>query len=164
MQHTSYQGHFDASRMQIGIVVSRFNSVVTQKLLEGAIDCLVRHNHPQEDIHVLWVPGAFELALGAKKMIDAHNLDAVICLGAVIRGATDHYDYVCSQAASGISNVSLEAGIPVMFGLLTTNTVEEAMDRAGLKCGNKGFDVTQAAIEMVNALKLLKVSVESFSQ
>lgn len=150
-----YEGKLVAEAMRIGIVVSRFNEFITGKLLAGAIDGLHRENVDDEDIHVAWVPGAFEIPLVASKMAKSNKYDAIICLGAVIRGSTNHYDYVCNEVSKGIAHVSLETGIPVMFGILTTDTLEQAIERAGSKVGNKGFECALGAIEMVNVLKNL---------
>ena len=139
--------------IKIGIVAARFNEFITSKLLSGAVDGLIRHDVKEENIHVAWVPGAFEIPLIASKMASSGNYDAVICLGAVIRGATTHYDYVCSEVSKGIAQVSLASGIPVMFGVLTTENIEQAIERAGTKSGNKGYDCALSAIEMVNLMK-----------
>ena len=150
-----FEGRLVSENIKIGIVASRFNEFITSKLLSGAMDGLLRHDVKEEDIHVAWVPGAFEIPLIASKMAKSGKYDAVICLGAVIRGATSHYDYVCNEVAKGIAMVSLESGVPVMFGILTTENIEQAIERAGTKAGNKGFDVATAAIEMVNLIKEL---------
>ncbi len=139
--------------MKIGIVAARFNEFITSKLLGGAQDALVRHGVNDEDIDVAWVPGAFEIPVVAKKMALSGKYDAVLCLGAVIKGSTDHYQYVCSEVTKGIAMVSLETGLPVMFGVLTTDNIEQAIERAGTKAGNKGFDVACSAIEMVNLMR-----------
>ena len=152
----TYEGKLVSQNIKVGIVVARFNEFITSKLLGGAIDGLKRENVREEDIEVAWVPGAFEIPLIAKKMADSKKYDAVICLGAVIRGATSHYDYVCAEVSKGIAQVSLNAGIPVMFGILTTDTIEQAVERAGTKAGNKGFECAQGAIEMVNLINELK--------
>ena len=141
--------------MKVGIVASRFNSFIVSKLLDGAVDGLVRHGVDESNISVVWVPGAFEIPLAAKKMAASEKYDAVIALGAVIRGSTTHYDYVCSEVSKGIANVSLESGKPVLFGVITTENIEQAIERAGSKAGNKGYDCALAAIEMVNALDLI---------
>lgn len=148
-----YEGKLVSEGVKVGIVVARFNEFITSKLLGGAIDGLKRENVNEEDIEVAWVPGAFEIPLIAKKMAECGKYDAVICLGAVIRGATSHYDYVCSEVSKGIAQVSLNAGVPVMFGVLTTDTIEQAVERAGTKAGNKGFECAQGAIEMVNLIR-----------
>ena len=137
-------------------LVARFNEFITSKLLGGAIDGLKRENVKEDDIDVAWVPGAFEIPLIAKKMAESKKYDAVICLGAVIRGATSHYDYVCAEVSKGVAQVSMNADIPVMFGILTTDTIEQAVERAGTKAGNKGFECAQGAIEMVNLIREMK--------
>ncbi len=150
-----YEGNFVANGndIKIGIVASRFNEFITTKLLEGALDALRRHDVPDGNIEVAWVPGAFEIPVIASKMAKSGRYDAVICLGAVIRGSTSHYDYVCSEVSKGIASVSLKNDIPVMFGVLTTDTIEQAIERAGAKAGNKGFDCATGAIEMVNLIR-----------
>lgn len=150
---TVFEGKIVSSGIKIGIVASRFNEFITSKLLSGAIDALVRHDVDQSDIDVAWVPGAFEIPLIAKKMADSGRYDAIICLGAVIRGATSHYDLVCAEASKGIAHTSLESGIPIIFGIVTTDTIEQAIERAGTKAGNKGSDSAEAAIEMVNLIR-----------
>lgn len=152
-----YEGKLAAEHIRVGIVAARFNEFITSKLLSGAIDCLKRENVSEEDIETAWVPGAFEIPLAASKMAESKKYDAVICLGAVIRGSTSHYDYVCSEVSKGIAQVSLASGIPVMFGVLTTDNIEQAIERAGTKAGNKGFECAQGAIEMVNLLRSLEV-------
>ena len=147
------EGKVVASGIKIGIVAARFNEFITNKLVSGAIDGLVRHDVDENDIDVAWVPGAFEIPLIARKMADTGRYDAVICVGAVIRGSTSHYDYVCNEVSKGIASVSLKAGIPVMFGVLTTDTIEQAIERAGTKAGNKGYDCALSAIEMINLIK-----------
>jgi 6,7-dimethyl-8-ribityllumazine synthase len=147
------EGVLQAQGFKIGIVVSRFNSFITEKLLSGCIDMLTRHGVNQADIHVIWVPGAFEIPLVAKKVAKKGKVDAVICLGAVIRGNTPHFDYVASEVSKGVAQVSLEAEIPVIFGVVTTDTIEQAVERAGTKAGNKGSDAALTTIEMVNLLK-----------
>ena len=149
----TFEGNLIAKEIKIGIVVSRFNEFITSKLLSGAMDGLVRHDVQEKDIHVAWVPGAFEIPLIASKMAKSGKYDAVICLGAVIRGATSHYDYVCNEVSKGIAAVSLESGVPVMFGILTTENIEQAIERAGTKSGNKGYDCALGAIEMVNLIR-----------
>ncbi|MCI5863098.1 MAG: 6,7-dimethyl-8-ribityllumazine synthase [Lachnospiraceae bacterium] len=136
--------------MKVGIVMSRFNEVIVTKLLGGAIDGLTRHGVDENNITGAWVPGAFELPLAAKRMAESGKYDAVIALGAVIRGSTTHYDYVCNEVSKGIAHVALETGVPVMFGVLTTENIEQAVERAGSKVGNKGYDCAVGAIEMVN--------------
>ena len=139
--------------MRIGIVASRFNEFITTKLLGGATDALLRHGVKDDDITVAWVPGAFEIPLIAEKMAQSKKYDAVICVGAVIRGNTSHYDYVCSEVSKGIANVSLQSGVPVLFGVLTTENIEQTIERAGTKAGNKGFVCAVSAIEMVNLIR-----------
>lgn len=150
-----YEGNLAAENIRVGIVTARFNEFITSKLLSGAIDCLKRENVKEEQIEVAWVPGAFEIPLIASKMAQSKKYDAVICLGAVIRGSTSHYDYVCSEVSKGIAQASLTSGIPVMFGVLTTDNIEQAIERAGSKAGNKGFECAQGAIEMVNLIRSL---------
>lgn len=147
------EGKLVSSGIKVGIVVARFNEFITSKLLSGAMDGLLRHNVQEEDIQVAWVPGAFEIPLIASKMAKSGKYDAVICLGAVIRGSTSHYDYVCNEVSKGIAAVSLETGIPVMFGVLTTENIEQAIERAGSKAGNKGSECAEGAIEMVNLIR-----------
>ena len=151
-----YEGKLVANEIKIGIVVGRFNEFITSKLLAGAIDALKRHEVKEEAIHIAWVPGAFEIPLIASKMAKSKKYDAVICLGAVIRGNTTHYDYVCSEVSKGIATVSLNSEIPVMFGVVTTENIEQAIERAGTKAGNKGFDCAVSAIEMVNLIRELE--------
>ena len=141
------------SDIKIGIVAARFNEFIVSKLIAGAKDGLVRHDVAEENIDLAWVPGAFEIPLVAKKMAQSGKYDAVIALGTVIRGETSHYDYVCAEVSKGVAQVGLEAGVPVMFGILTTDTIEEAVTRAGTKAGNKGYDCALGAIEMINLMK-----------
>ncbi|GGH75917.1 6,7-dimethyl-8-ribityllumazine synthase [Pullulanibacillus pueri] len=145
-----YEGHLIGNDLKIGIVVGRFNEFITSKLLSGAQDALRRHGVSEENIDVAWVPGAFEIPLIAQKLAESHNYDAVITLGTVIRGSTSHYDVVCNEAAKGVSSVSLSTGVPVIFGILTTDSIEQAIERAGTKAGNKGWDAAVTAIEMAN--------------
>ena len=147
------EGNLIGQGLKFGIIVGRFNEFIGSKLLGGAIDCLKRHGVEEDNIDVAWVPGAFEIPLIAKKMANKEKYDGVICLGAVIRGATSHYDYVCSEVSKGIANSSLECEKPIIFGVLTTDSIEQAIERAGTKSGNKGYDSAMAAIEMVNLLK-----------
>jgi 6,7-dimethyl-8-ribityllumazine synthase len=149
------EGRLDAQGMKIGILVSRFNSFISERLVDGAIDALLRHGAAQDDVVVVKVPGAFEIPPAAQKMAASGRFDALICLGAVIRGATPHFDYVSAEVSKGIAAVSMEAGIPVTFGVLTTDTLEQAIERAGSKAGNKGFDAAMAAIEMASLYKSL---------
>ena len=147
------EGNLVSKNIRVGIVAARFNEFITSKLLGGAMDGLLRHDVRDDDIDVAWVPGAFEIPLIASKMAKSGKYDAVICLGAVIRGATSHYDYVCNEVSKGIASVSLESGIPVLFGVLTTENIEQAIERAGTKAGNKGYDCAVSAIEMVNLIR-----------
>lgn len=147
------EGNLTSTGQKIGIVASRFNEFITGKLLGGAIDAFVRHGGNDEDITVAWVPGAFEIPLVAKKMVESGKYDSVVCLGAVIRGATPHFDMVANEATKGIATVGLQSGIPVVFGILTTDSIEQAVERAGTKAGNKGFEAVTTAIEMVNLIK-----------
>ena len=144
-----------ANGAKIGIVAARFNEFIVSKLVRGAEDALLRHSVNPDDISVAWVPGAFEIPVVAKKMAMSGKYDAVICLGAVIRGATSHYDYVCNEVSKGIASVSLESGIPVMFGVVTTENIEQAIERAGTKAGNKGYDCAMGALEMIDLMKQL---------
>ncbi len=148
-----YEGKMTSKDMRIGIVVARFNEFITSKLLGGAIDALTRHDVNEDSIDVAWVPGAFEIPLIAQKMAKSGKYDAVIALGAVIRGSTTHYDYVCSEVSKGIANVSMNSDIPVMFGVVTTENIEQAIERAGTKAGNKGYDCALGAIEMINLIR-----------
>ena len=148
-----YEGKLVSKDIKIGIVAARFNEFITSKLLGGAVDALKRHDVDEDNIEVAWVPGAFEIPLIASKMAKSNKYDAIICLGAVIRGNTTHYDYVCSEVSKGIAHVSLNADIPVMFGVITTENIEQAIERAGTKAGNKGFDCAVGAIEMVNLIR-----------
>ena len=141
--------------MKVAIVASRFNEIIVNKLLGGAVDGLVRHGVEEKNITAAWVPGAFEIPVIAKKMAESRKYDAIICLGAVIRGSTSHYDYVCNEASKGISQVSMQTGVPVLFGVLTTENIEQAIERAGTKAGNKGADCANGAIEMVNLMRAL---------
>lgn len=147
------EGKLISQDMKVGIVCARFNEFITAKLLGGAMDSLARHGVKEDDITTAWCPGAFEIPLVADKMAKSGQYDAIICLGAVIRGSTSHYDYVCAEVSKGIATVGLAAGIPVMFGILTTDTIEQAIERAGTKAGNKGADCAESAIEMVNLLR-----------
>jgi len=150
------EGKVIAREIKVGIVAARFNEFIVSKLVAGARDGLLRHDVKDEDIDLAWVPGAFEIPLIASKMAKSGKYDAVICLGAVIRGATSHYDYVCSEVSKGIASVSLTSDIPVMFGVLTTDNIEQAIERAGTKAGNKGYDCALGAIEMVNLVRQLE--------
>lgn len=148
-------GNLVATGLTFGIVCARFNDFINDKLLSGAVDALVRHGANADDIDTAWVPGAFEIPLVAKKMAESGRYDAIICLGTVIRGSTTHYDYVCNEAAKGIGAITLQTGVPVMFGVLTTENIEQAIERAGTKAGNKGAECALGAIEMANVLKAL---------
>ncbi len=150
------EGNLNASGLKFAIIVARFNSFITEPLLSGAFDTLTRSGAKPEDIEIVRVPGSWELSLIAKTLADQHRHDAIIALGAVIRGGTPHFDHVASQAANGLSRISLETGMPISFGVLTTNTVEQAIDRAGAKSGNKGSDAAITAIEMANLLRRLR--------
>ena len=147
------EGIYEGQGLKIAIVASRFNEFIVNKLVSGAEDCLRRHGVADDDITLAWVPGAFEIPLAAKKLAVSGHYDAVICVGAVIRGATSHYDYVCTEVSKGIASVSLQTGIPVLFGVLTTDTIEQAIERAGTKAGNKGYDCALGALELVSLLK-----------
>ncbi|MDR0982918.1 MAG: 6,7-dimethyl-8-ribityllumazine synthase [Culturomica sp.] len=147
------EGKLLAEGQRIGIVAGRFNEFITAKLLGGAVDAFVRHGGKEENIDVAWVPGAFEVPLIAKKMVESKKYDAVVCLGAVIRGATPHFDMVANETTKGIASVGLHTGVPVIFGILTTDSIEQAVERAGTKSGNKGFDAVVSAIEMINLIK-----------
>lgn len=151
-----YEGKLVSEGIRVGIVAARFNEFIVSKLLSGCEDGLLRHGVRSEDIAVAWVPGAFEIPLAAQAMAKSGKYDAVITLGAVIRGATSHYDYVCAEVSKGVANVSLNTGVPVLFGVLTTDTIEQAIERAGTKAGNKGADCAQGAIEMVNLIRALE--------
>lgn len=147
-----HQGIISAEGLKIGIIVSRFNNFISEKLLEGALDCLKRHNADEKNIEVAWVPGAWEIPLIAEKLCKK-KFDVLICIGAIIRGATPHFDYIATECAKGIAQVSLKSGIPISFGILTCDTLEQAIERAGTKGGNKGFDAALSAMEMANLLK-----------
>jgi len=149
------EGKLEAKGIKVGIIVSRFNSFICERLLDGAMDTLLRHGASDKDIHLVRVPGAFEIPLVAKKMAASARYDALICLGAVIRGATPHFDYVSAEVSKGIASASMETGVPISFGVLTTDSIEQAVERAGTKAGNKGADAAVSAIEMVNLCKEL---------
>lgn len=151
-----YEGKLIARNLKFGVIVGRFNEFIGGKLLTGALDGLKRHGVSEEEIDITWAPGAFEIPLISKKMVQSGKYDAVICLGAVIRGTTPHFDYVASEVSKGIASVSLETGVPVVFGVLTTETIEQAIERAGTKSGNKGYDAAVTAIEMVNLISDLE--------
>ncbi len=154
----TYEGRLRGDGMRVAIAASRFNDLITDRLVAGARDSLVRHGIEEASITLVWVPGAFELPLVAQRLVASGDHDAVVCVGAVVRGSTDHYEHVCAQAASGILRVSLDTGVPVVFGVLTTDTPEAALDRAGGKLGNKGFEAAATAIEMVDVLRQLPKS------
>jgi len=152
----SFEGNLVGSGLKVGIVVGRFNEFITSKLLGGAQDALKRHGVADEDVDVAWVPGAFEIPLIAQKLAHSNKYDAVITLGTVIRGSTPHFDYVCNEAAKGVSAANMSTGVPVIFGVLTTNTIEQAIERAGTKAGNKGWESAMAAIEMANLCRMIE--------
>ncbi len=147
------EGHFQGEGLRFGIVVGRFNSFISEKLLQGALDALSRHGVDLDQVTVAWVPGSFEIPLVAKKMAQSGRFDAIICLGAIIRGATPHFDYVAAEASKGIAQTMLDTQVPIAFGILTTDSIEQAVERAGTKAGNKGFDAALSALEMANLLK-----------
>lgn len=149
----TFEGRLVAEGLKVGIIVARFNEFIGSKLLSGAIDGLVRHGMNEDDIEVAWVPGAFEIPVATQKMAQSKKYDAIICLGAVIKGSTSHYDYVCAEVSKGVATVSLQYGLPVMFGVLTTDNIEQAIERAGTKAGNKGYDCALSAIEMANLFR-----------
>jgi len=152
---TTYEGKLNGEGMKFGLVVGRFNELISSRLYDGALDCLRRHDVADADVDTAWVPGAFELPLVARKLAESGRYDAVICLGAVIRGSTPHFDYVAGEAAKGIAKVSLDTGVPVAFGVLTTDSIEQAIERAGTKAGNKGWSAAATALEMANLAKTL---------
>ncbi len=152
----NYEGHLNADGMRVGIVIARFNEFISNKLLGGALDALIRHGARNEDIEVAWVPGAFEIPLVARRMASSGRYHALICLGCIIRGATPHFEYVAAESAKGIAQVAIQADCPVTYGVLTTESIEQAIERAGTKAGNKGWDAALAAIEMVNLLREFK--------
>ena len=151
-----FEGNLVAKKVKIGIVAARFNDFIVSKLLAGALDGLRRHDVDEDMVDIAWVPGAFEIPLIASKMAESKKYDAVICLGAVIRGSTGHYDYVCSEVSKGIATASMKSGIPVMFGVLTTDNIEQAIERAGSKAGNKGYECAVGAIEMINLINAIE--------
>ena len=151
----TFEGNFTGGKIKVGIIGGRFNEFITSKLIAGAKDALIRHGVKEENIDLAWVPGAFEIPLVAQKMAKTKKYDAIITLGAVIRGATPHFDYVCSEVSKGVATVSLQNEMPVIFGVLTVNSIEEAIERSGTKAGNKGYDCALSAIEMVNLMKQL---------
>ena len=150
------EGKLSADKMRFGLIAPRFNSFIVEQLVAGAIDAIVRHGGKEEDVTIVRVPGSFEIPLAAQSMAQSKKFDAVVALGAVIRGSTSHYDLVCSEAAKGIAKASMDSGIPVLFGVVTTDSIEQAIERAGTKAGNKGFDAAVGAIEMVGVLRALK--------
>ncbi len=152
---TTYEGMLNGKGMKFGLVIGRFNELISGRLYEGALDCLRRHDVADADVDSAWVPGAFEMPLVAKKLAESGRYDAVICLGAVIRGGTPHFDYVAGEAAKGIAKVSLDSGVPVIFGVLTTDTIEQAVERAGTKAGNKGWAAASTALEMASLARTL---------
>ncbi|MCR5837366.1 MAG: 6,7-dimethyl-8-ribityllumazine synthase [Lachnospiraceae bacterium] len=147
------EGNVVASDIKVGIVAARFNEFIVSKLIGGAKDALIRHGLSDEDIDLAWVPGAFEIPMIAKKMAQSGKYDAIVCVGAVIKGSTSHYDFVCAEVSKGIAQVGMETGVPTMFGVITTDNIEQAIERAGTKAGNKGYDAACGAIEMVNLIK-----------
>ena len=147
---TTYEGGFDAKRLRVAVIASRFNETIGKRLVDGAIDCLKRHGASEEDLTVVWVPGAFELPAAAKRLAESGEVDAIVCVGAVVRGETPHFDYVAGHAAHGIGRAGMDTGIPVTFGVLTTESTDQASERSGGKMGNKGFEAALAAIEMAN--------------
>ena len=149
----TFEGKFDGKDVKIGIVAGRFNEFITSKLVGGALDVLKRNDVSEENIDIAWVPGAFEIPLIAKKLANTQKYDAIITLGAVIKGSTPHFDYVCAEVSKGVAQISLQSELPVIFGVLTTNNIEEAIERAGTKAGNKGADAAFSAIEMINLIK-----------
>lgn len=151
----TYEGHLSAKGCRFGVVVARFNHLISEQLLKGALDCLKRHGAAEEDVTVTWVPGSFELPMGAQKLAQSKRFDALICLGVLIRGETPHFDYIAGQATKGIGEVALNSGIPVAYGLITADTLEQALERAGTKAGNKGWDAAVSAIEMADLFKKL---------
>lgn len=153
---TVVEGRFDGSGLRFGIVASRFNELVTRRLLEGALDGLRRHGVAEGDVEVAWVPGAVEIPLAARALADSGRVSAVVTLGAVIRGATSHYDHVCAMVSSGVARAALDTGVPVIFGVLTTDTLDQALERAGSKAGNKGFEAAMAALEMATLLPRIR--------
>ncbi len=152
-----YEGRLIGEGLRFAVVVSRFNELITNKLLGGAVDALVRHGVREDDVEVAWVPGAFEIPLVTKRLATTRRYDAVLCLGAVIRGSTPHFDYIAAEVSKGVAHVGLETGVPCVFGVLTTDTIEQAIERAGTKAGNKGYDAAVTGIEMANLLRQIEV-------
>ncbi len=153
--YRTVQGKLDAKGLRVAVIASRFNNFITDRLIDGAVDCLVRHGADEDQIVVYRVPGSFELPLAAQRVVSAGSVDAVVCLGAMIRGQTPHFDFIASEVTKGIAQVSLDSGIPVTFGVITADSLEQAVDRAGAKVGNKGFEAASGAIEMVNLIREL---------
>ncbi len=151
----NYEGHLQAQGLRIGIVIARFNEFITNRLLGGAVDALVRHGASDDAIEIAWVPGAFEIPLVAKRMSSSGRYDAIICLGCIIRGSTPHFDYVAAETSKGIAQIAIQSGCPVSFGVLTTENIEQAIERAGTKAGNKGWDAALSAVEMANLLRVI---------
>ena len=156
MEYRTHEGHLDASGLKFAIVVARFNSFITERLLSGALDALRRSGAKADDIEIVRVPGSWEMPVVARALTEAKRFDGIVCLGCVIRGETAHFDYVAGEAAKGLGQVAAQSGTPVAFGVLTTNTVDQAIDRAGAKAGNKGFDAAMTAVEMANLMRKLK--------
>ena len=156
MEYKTFEGKLDAKGLTFGLIVSRFNRLLTDKLLEGTVDCLLRHGADKKNITVAWVPGAFELTYAASRMVKTGNYDAVVCLGAVIRGDTPHFDYIANEASKGIARLAIDSDLPVIYGLVTADTLDQAIERAGTKAGNKGWDAAMSAIEMVNLYRVIK--------
>lgn len=152
----TFEGNYDASGLKIGIVATRFNEFITKKLLDGSLDCLGRHNCSKDDIDITWVPGAFEIPLAVKYLSDLNKYDAIVCLGCVLKGDTRHNEYIASEVIKGISKINLDTGIPISFGVITPDTLEQAIERAGTRSGNKGWEAALVAIEMVNLKKNIK--------
>jgi 6,7-dimethyl-8-ribityllumazine synthase len=155
-----YEGNYDGSGLRVGIVVGRFNSVVTERLLDGAMDCLERHGVETDNVDIFWVPGAWEIPATARRLADGGSWDAVICLGAVIRGETPHFEYVAAESAKGVATVAMNSDVPVIYGIVTADTLDQAIDRAGAKSGNKGFDAAMAALEMVSVYEEIDDAAE----
>ncbi len=155
MSFKKFEGQLDAKGLKVGIIVSRFNSLLTNKLCEGALDCLTRHGAKESDIAVAYVPGAFEIPYAVSRLVKAGGYDAIVCLGAVIRGDTPHFDYIANEASKGIAKMAIDSGLPVIYGLITADTLDQAIERAGTKAGNKGWDAAESAIEMVNLYRCI---------
>lgn len=155
MAYKEISGNLNGSGLKVGIVVGRFNNLLTSKLLDGALDCLKRHQTNESDVAVAWVPGSFEIPYAASKMVATKKYDMVLCLGAIVKGDTPHFDYIANEASKGIAKLALDSGVPVIYGLITADTLEQAIERAGTKAGNKGWDAAQAGIEMANLYREL---------